>query len=78
MACNIGLSKKFLSHSFSLLVNSFFDLPVFDSVGLMRSSNLFADAEMTSLRELGLFGSVFVTFWMLLDLMWACEKLIFF
>ena len=65
-----GLSKKFLSHSFSLPVNSFFGLPAFDWVGL----NLYANAEMTSLRFLGLFGSVFATFWMLLDLMWTCEK----
>ena len=69
-----GLSKTFLSHSFSLSVNSFFGLPYFNWVGLMRSLNLFAIAEMTSLRFLGLFGSVFTTFWMLLDLMWACEK----
>ena len=68
------LSKKFLSHSFSLSVNSFFGLPAFDWIGLMRSLNLFANAEMTSLRFLGLFGSVFATFWILLDPMWACEK----
>ena len=60
-----GLSKKFLSHSFSLSVNSFFGLPVFDWVGLMRNLNFFTNAEMT-LRFLGLFGSVFATFWMLL------------
>ena len=69
-----SLSKTFLSYSFSLSVNSFFGLPAFDWVGLMRSSNLFANAEMTSLLFLALFGSVFPTFWMLLDLMWACEK----
>ena len=69
-----GLSKKFLSHSFPLSVNSFFGLPAFDWVGLMRSLNLFANAEITSLRFLGLFGSVFATFWMLLELMWAREK----
>ena len=40
----------------------------------MHCLNLFANAEITSLRFLGLFGSVFATFWMLLDLMWACEK----
>ena len=66
-----GLSKKFLSHSFPLSVNSFFGLPAFDWVGLMRSLNLFVNAEMTFLRFLGLFGSVFAA---LLDLMWACEK----
>ena len=69
-----GLSKKFFSHSFSLSVNSFFGLPAFDWAGLMRSLNLFVNAEMTFLRFLGLFGSVFATFWMLLDLIWACEK----
>ena len=48
----------FLNHSFSLLVNSLFGLPIFDWVGLMRSLNLFVNAEMTSLRFRGLFGSV--------------------
>ena len=37
----------------------------------MHSLNLFANAEMTFLRFLGLFGSVFAA---LLGLMWACEK----
>ena len=69
-----GLSKKFLSHSFSLLVNSFCGLPVFDWVGLMRSLNLFANAEMTYLHFLELFGNVFATFWILLDLKWASVK----
>ena len=40
----------------------------------MRSLNLFVNPEITSLRFLWLFGSVFATFWMLLDLMWAHEK----
>ena len=69
-----SLSKMFLSHSFSLSANSFFGLPAFDWVGFIYSLNLFANAEMTSLRFLGLFGSVFATFWRLLDLMWTCEK----
>ena len=64
-----GSSKKFLSHSFSLSVNFFFGLPVFNWVGLMRSLNLFANAEMTSLRFLGLL-EVFLR----LDLMWSCQK----
>ena len=59
---------------FSLSVNSFFGLPAFDWVGSMHSLNLFANAEITSLRFLGLFKSFFATFWRLLDLMWACEK----
>ena len=69
-----GLSKKFLNQSFLLSVNSFFGLPAFDWLGLMRSLNLFSNAEMTLLHFLGLFGNVFATFWMLLDLMWACEN----
>ena len=69
-----SLSKKLQSHSFSFPVNSFFGGPIFDWVGLLRSLNLFTNAEMTSLCLLELFGSVFATFWMLLDLMWACEK----
>ena len=69
-----GLSKTFLSHSFSLSVSLFFGLPSFDWVGLMRNLNLFANTEMTSLRFPGHFGSVFATFWMLLDLMWAYKK----
>ena len=39
----LGLSKTFLSHSFSLSVNTFFGLPAFDWVGLMLSLNLFAN-----------------------------------
>ena len=69
-----GLSKKFLGHSFSLSVNSFFGLPAFDCVDLMWSFNLFANAEMSPLCFLGLFGSVFAAFWMLLDLIWGCEE----
>ena len=63
-----------MSLSFSLSVNSFFGLPAFDWGSLMRSLNLFSKAEMTFLRFLGLFESVFATFWMLIDLMWSCEK----
>ena len=40
----------------------------------MNSLNLFANAEITSLSFLGLFGSVFATFRVLLDLTWGCEK----
>ena len=40
----------------------------------MDNLNLFANAKMASLRFLGLFECVFATFWMLLDLMWNCEK----
>ena len=40
----------------------------------MRGLNLFANAEITSLHFLGLLRSVFATFWMILDLMWASEK----
>ena len=68
------LSKTFLSYSFSLSVNSFFGLPAFYCVGLMRSLNLFVNSEMTSLHFLGLFGSAFAFFWILLDLMWGCKK----
>ena len=50
-----GLSKRFFSHFFSLSANSLFGLPAIDWVGLIGSLNLFAIAEMTSLR-LGLFG----------------------
>ena len=69
-----ALSKKFLSHSFSLSVNSFCGLPAFDWDGLMRSFNLFANAEMTYLHFLGLFGSVFASFWMLLVLCGYAKK----
>ena len=69
-----GLSKKFLSHYFSLSVSSLSGLPAFNWLGLMHSLNLLVNTEMTSLRFLGLLESVFATFWMLLDLMWACEK----
>ena len=40
----------------------------------MGCFNLFANAEITSPLFPGIFGSVFATFWTLLDLMWACEK----
>ena len=40
----------------------------------MRSLNLFTNAEMTTLCFLWLFASVFATFLMHLDLMWACKK----
>ena len=55
-------------------VNSFFRLPTFEWVELMRGLNLFGIAEIASLRFLGRFGSIFVTSWMLLDLMRAWEK----
>ena len=63
-----------MSHSLSLSVNSFCGLPAFDWDGLMRSFNLFANAEMTYLHFLGLFGSVFATFWMLLVLCGYAKK----